>query len=91
MVFNNNMAAFKKRLGGFRDKILKKLTLTKEQRAELLERLKLFKRKSVDKVEPMGDSIEEVNLNSHIAGALFQGDMVLSKFVFFNSISQFVI
>ncbi|PIO55701.1 astacin [Teladorsagia circumcincta] len=35
------MAAFKKKLGGFKDKILKKLTLTKEQRAELLERLKI--------------------------------------------------
>ncbi|KAK6018603.1 hypothetical protein OSTOST_15806 [Ostertagia ostertagi] len=78
-VFDSNMAAFKKRISGLKDKILKKLTLTKEQRAELLERLKLFKRKSVDKVQPMGDSIEEVNMNSHIADALFQGDMVLSK------------
>ncbi|KAK6029729.1 hypothetical protein OSTOST_04153, partial [Ostertagia ostertagi] len=78
-VLNNKMAAFKKRLSGFKDKILKKLTLTKEQRAELLERLKLVKRRSTDKVQPMGDSIEEVNLQNHIAGALFQGDMVLSK------------
>ncbi|KAK6029730.1 astacin [Ostertagia ostertagi] len=78
-VLNNNMAAFKKRLSGFKDKILKKLTLTKEQRAELLERLKLVKRRSTDKVQPMGDSIEEVNLQNHIAGALFQGDMVLTK------------
>ncbi|KAK6024917.1 hypothetical protein OSTOST_09196 [Ostertagia ostertagi] len=78
-VLNNKMAAFKKRLSGFKDKILKKLTLTKEQRAELLERLKLVKRRSTDKVQPMGDSIEEVNLQNHIAGALFQGDMVLLR------------
>ncbi|KAK6025923.1 hypothetical protein OSTOST_08159 [Ostertagia ostertagi] len=77
--FKNDMAAFKKRLSGFRDKILKKLALTKEQRVALLERLKLFKRKSIDKVQPMGDSIEEINRNSKIAGALFQGDMILSK------------
>ncbi|KAK6017840.1 hypothetical protein OSTOST_16630 [Ostertagia ostertagi] len=77
--FKNDMAAFKNRLSGFRDKILKKLALTKEQRAALLERLKLFKRKSIDKVQPMGDSIEEINRNSKIAGALFQGDMILSK------------
>ncbi|KAK6017234.1 astacin, partial [Ostertagia ostertagi] len=39
----------------------------------------LVKRRSTDKVQPMGDSIEEVNLQNHIAGALFQGDMVLTK------------
>ncbi|KAK6035450.1 hypothetical protein COOONC_27044 [Cooperia oncophora] len=75
------MLEFRKKLSGYKDAILKKLTLSPEQRKELVERLKMFKRKTIDQVSPAGDSIEEINLRSQIAGALFQGDMVLSKFV----------
>ncbi|PIO55799.1 astacin [Teladorsagia circumcincta] len=78
-VFNSNMVDFRKKLSGYKDKILEKLHLSKEQRRELVERLKMFKRKTVDKVLPTGDSIDEINILSKIAGALFQGDMVLSK------------
>ncbi|KAK6053564.1 hypothetical protein COOONC_08929 [Cooperia oncophora] len=78
-VFNGNMLEFRKKLSGYKDAILKKLTLSPEQRKELVERLKMFKRKTIDQVSPAGDSIEEINLRSQIAGALFQGDMVLSK------------
>ncbi|KAK6060936.1 astacin [Cooperia oncophora] len=80
-VFNTNMLEFRKKLSGFKEKILKKLTLTEAQRKELKERLKLFKRKTTDVVSQAGDSIEEINIRSQIASALFQGDMVLSKFV----------
>ncbi|KAK5972855.1 Zinc metalloproteinase [Trichostrongylus colubriformis] len=76
---NKKMVAFKKKLGTFKDKILKKLHLTKEERQKLFERLKLFKRKKVDKVEQSGDSIEEVNEQAHIAEEMFQGDMALSE------------
>ncbi|KAK6055833.1 astacin [Cooperia oncophora] len=75
-VFNGNMLEFRKKLSGYKDAILKKLTLSPEQRKELVERLKMFKRKTIDQVSPAGDSIEEINLRSQIAGALFQGDMV---------------
>ncbi|KAK6028857.1 astacin, partial [Ostertagia ostertagi] len=73
------MVDFRKKLSGYRKKILQKLHLSKEQRKELVERLKMLKRKTIDKVLPTGDSIEEINIMSKIAGALFQGDMVLSK------------
>ncbi|PIO55726.1 astacin [Teladorsagia circumcincta] len=78
-VFNSNMVDFRKKLSGYKEKILQKLYLTKEQRNELMERLKMLKRKTIDKVLSTGDSIEEINILSKIAGALFQGDMVLSK------------
>ncbi|PIO59178.1 astacin [Teladorsagia circumcincta] len=78
-VFNSNMVNFRKKLSGYKDKILEKLHLSKEQRRELVERLKMLKRKTIDKVLPTGDSIDEINILSKIAGALFQGDMVLSK------------
>ncbi|KAK6028858.1 hypothetical protein OSTOST_05053 [Ostertagia ostertagi] len=78
-VFSSSMVDFGKKLSGYREKILQKLHLSKEQRKELVERLKMLKRKTIDKVLPTGDSIEEINIMSKIAGALFQGDMVLSK------------
>ncbi|KAK6036214.1 astacin [Cooperia oncophora] len=73
------MVEFRKKLSGYKEKILKRLTLTEAQRKELTERLKLFKRKTTDVVSQAGDSIEEINIRSQIASALFQGDMVLSK------------
>ncbi|KAK5973681.1 Zinc metalloproteinase [Trichostrongylus colubriformis] len=72
------MSAFKKKLRSLKDKILKKLHLTKEEREKLFEKLKLFKRKK-DKVRPTGDSIEEVNKRANITERMFQGDMALSE------------
>ncbi|KAK5986226.1 Zinc metalloproteinase [Trichostrongylus colubriformis] len=77
--FNNKMAAFKKTLSTFKDKILKKLHLPKEEKQKLFERLKLFKRKKVDKVRPTGDSIEEINKRANITEEMFQGDIALSE------------
>ncbi|PIO54015.1 hypothetical protein TELCIR_24631, partial [Teladorsagia circumcincta] len=79
-VFNSNMMDFRKKLSGYKEKILQKLHLTKEQRKELVERLKMFKRKTIDKVLSTGDTIEEINVMSKIAGALFQGDMGVNYF-----------
>ncbi|KAK6013172.1 hypothetical protein OSTOST_21570, partial [Ostertagia ostertagi] len=53
--------------------------LSPELRTEILEEQKFFKRDTVDEVQPMGDSIEEVNTKSGVAAKLFQGDIVLSK------------
>ncbi|KAK6022455.1 hypothetical protein OSTOST_11846 [Ostertagia ostertagi] len=77
--FYSNMATFRERLSRYKERILKKLTLTPEHRKEFLERLKLFKRRTVDKVEPRGDSIAEINMRSENAGELFQGDIILSR------------
>ncbi|KAK5972856.1 Zinc metalloproteinase [Trichostrongylus colubriformis] len=76
--FTNKMAAFKKELNALKNKILKKLHLSKEEKRNLFERLKFFKRKKVDKVQPTGDSIEEVNERANITEEMFQGDMALS-------------
>ncbi|KAK6053565.1 astacin [Cooperia oncophora] len=86
-VFNGNMLEFRKKLSGYKDAILKKLTLSPEQRKELVERLKMFKRKTIDQVSPAGDSIEEINLRSQIAGALFQGDIGNNKIKFAADVS----
>ncbi|KAK5970060.1 Zinc metalloproteinase [Trichostrongylus colubriformis] len=75
---NRKMMVFKEKLSKYRNKILEKLHLTKEERQKLLERLKFFKRKDVDHVDPMGDSITEVNLQVR-GDDMFQGDMALTK------------
>ncbi|KAK5970748.1 Zinc metalloproteinase [Trichostrongylus colubriformis] len=75
---NQKMLNFKKKLSKYKDKILEKLHLTKEERQKLLERLKFFKRKNVDQVQPTGDSIEEINLQVR-GNDMFQGDMALSR------------
>ncbi|KAK6021951.1 hypothetical protein OSTOST_12366, partial [Ostertagia ostertagi] len=80
-VIDSKMNDFRKKLSGYREKILQSLHLSKEQRNELVERLKMLKRKTIDKVLPTGDTIEEINEMSNISDSLFQGDMVLTESV----------
>ncbi|VDP01097.1 unnamed protein product [Heligmosomoides polygyrus] len=68
-----------KKIAGLKDKIKAKLALSAEEAKALAERLKLLKRKKVDKVQPVGDSIEEINMNSQVGEYLFQGDIVLTR------------
>ncbi|KAK6027306.1 hypothetical protein OSTOST_06666 [Ostertagia ostertagi] len=70
---------FPKKIERIQGKDTAETSLVKGAKKELVERLKMLKRKTIDKVLPTGDSIEEINIMSKIAGALFQGDMVLSK------------
>ncbi|KAK6014009.1 hypothetical protein OSTOST_20642 [Ostertagia ostertagi] len=48
-VFNSSMVDFRKKLSGYKEKILQKLHLSKEQRKELVERLKVPRFKGVFK------------------------------------------
>ncbi|WKX88124.1 hypothetical protein Q1695_008055 [Nippostrongylus brasiliensis] len=73
------LADFREKLAGLKDKIKSKLTLTKEKMAEVAERLKLVRRKNVDKVQPGGDNIDDINLNVGVGEALYQGDIALTK------------
>ncbi|WKY09017.1 hypothetical protein Q1695_001849 [Nippostrongylus brasiliensis] len=67
---------FREKLAGLKDKIEAKLTLTKEKLAEVAKRLK---RTKVDKVQPEGDDIDEINLNAGVGEAFYQGDIALTK------------
>ncbi|KAK6017787.1 hypothetical protein OSTOST_16686 [Ostertagia ostertagi] len=53
------------------------LLATPERRQELLERR--IRRSDDEKQRKMGDTIEEINKNSGVAGSLYQGDIVLTK------------
>ncbi|WKY09012.1 hypothetical protein Q1695_001848 [Nippostrongylus brasiliensis] len=73
------LADFREKLAGLKDKIGAKLTLTKEKLAEVAKRLKLVKRTKVDKVQPGGDNIDEINLNAGVGEAFYQGDIALTR------------
>lgn len=74
-----NVLGIHERIAELNGKIRAKLALSNEQLRELAERLKLVKRKKVDHVQPMGDSIEEINLKSEVGDYLFQSDIVLTR------------
>ncbi|XGW12857.1 hypothetical protein V3C99_013477 [Haemonchus contortus] len=61
-----------------KDKVAKTLQLTKEQLKSLKERLKNWLPIKNDHVREMGDSVDEINENSHVIGDLYQGDVVLT-------------
>ncbi|VDO71577.1 unnamed protein product [Haemonchus placei] len=73
-----SMLEFRKRLAAYEEKHPEELELSEEQRRKLAEKLKTLKRKTVGK-SLNEDSIETINMKSHVADMLFQGDMVLSK------------
>ncbi|WKX90077.1 hypothetical protein Q1695_009148 [Nippostrongylus brasiliensis] len=73
------LTTFREELAGLEDKIKANLNLTKEELAEVTARVKLVKRTKVDQVQPVGDSIDDINLNVGIGVALYQGDIVLTK------------
>ncbi|XGW33505.1 hypothetical protein V3C99_017711 [Haemonchus contortus] len=76
-IIGSSMLEFRKRLAAYEEKLLEELKLNGEQR-KLAEKLKTLKRKTVGK--SLGeDSIETINMKSHVADMLFQGDMVLTK------------
>ncbi|VDP14469.1 unnamed protein product [Heligmosomoides polygyrus] len=84
----NNVLGIHERIAALNGKIRAKLALSKKQLKELSKRLKdincvygvqLVNRKKVDHVQPMGDSIEEINMKSEVGEYLFQSDIVLTR------------
>ncbi|VDO71811.1 unnamed protein product [Heligmosomoides polygyrus] len=79
ILFKANVSAIHERLSKLKDRIRAKLSLSAEEVKALAERLKLVKRTKVDTVQAMGDTIEEINMKSHVGEYLFQGDIVLTS------------
>ncbi|KAK6026566.1 hypothetical protein OSTOST_07454, partial [Ostertagia ostertagi] len=76
---NISMLKFVKTLEEQQESMQQNFALNTQQKEELAKELEKIKRKTVDKVQPMGDSIEEINRRSGVADALFQGDIILSR------------
>uniref|UniRef100_A0A0R3PI12 Zinc metalloproteinase n=1 Tax=Angiostrongylus costaricensis TaxID=334426 RepID=A0A0R3PI12_ANGCS len=70
---------FLEQLHNMEKEISNELTLSLEQNAELLNEMKNYVEIKKDHIQPLGDTIEEINHNSKVDTALFQGDMILTK------------
>ncbi|VDO76570.1 unnamed protein product [Haemonchus placei] len=77
-IFGEGFLKIRDKFRRLKEKTLKTLKLTAEQLKALKERLKKWRPIKIDKVAEKGDSIEEVNGNSHVAEDLYQGDVVLT-------------
>nr|CDJ81173.1 Peptidase M12A domain containing protein [Haemonchus contortus] len=77
-IFGEGFLKIRDKFRRLKEKVVKTLKLTSEQLKSLQERLKKWRPIKNDKVAEKGDSIEEINDNSHIAEDLYQGDVVLT-------------
>ncbi|EPB65546.1 hypothetical protein ANCCEY_15390, partial [Ancylostoma ceylanicum] len=75
------LLAIREKIHGLKEKIKEKLTLPPEQKAILSELMKQIGIIKKDHILPKGDSIEEINEKNSIGELLYQGDIVLTKFV----------
>ncbi|KJH50376.1 hypothetical protein DICVIV_03456 [Dictyocaulus viviparus] len=57
------------------------LALSSKQQADLLEDMKEYVDTVFDHVQPIGDIIPEINRHSNVDMALYQGDIMLTKFI----------
>ncbi|KAJ1361993.1 hypothetical protein KIN20_021399 [Parelaphostrongylus tenuis] len=57
------------------------LALSEGQNEELVKEIEDYAQIKKDHIQRMGDTIEEINHKSNVDNALFQGDMLLTKFV----------
>ncbi|KAJ1361991.1 Astacin (Peptidase M12A) [Parelaphostrongylus tenuis] len=55
------------------------LALSEGQNEELVKEIKNYVKIKKDHIQPIGDTIEEINHKSNVDNALFQGDMLLTK------------
>ncbi|VDM63084.1 unnamed protein product [Angiostrongylus costaricensis] len=70
---------FLEQLHNMQEEIKNGLNESSKQSADLSSELLKYMAMERDHIEPMGDSIEEINKNSKVDTALFQGDMILTK------------
>uniref|UniRef100_A0A0K0DHB2 Metalloendopeptidase n=1 Tax=Angiostrongylus cantonensis TaxID=6313 RepID=A0A0K0DHB2_ANGCA len=75
---DNTMELIRK-LHSMEDEIREELEMTPEEKADLEKKMKNYGHIRRDHVRKMGDSIAEINRNSGVDLALFQGDMILTE------------
>uniref|UniRef100_A0A0K0D7K7 Secreted RxLR effector peptide protein n=1 Tax=Angiostrongylus cantonensis TaxID=6313 RepID=A0A0K0D7K7_ANGCA len=73
-----------KKLHDMEDEMKDGHTLFPKHNADSLNAVKNYMQNRSDYFETMGDTIEQINRNNNVATALFQGDVILTKFVHFS-------
>uniref|UniRef100_A0A0K0D8J3 DUF148 domain-containing protein n=1 Tax=Angiostrongylus cantonensis TaxID=6313 RepID=A0A0K0D8J3_ANGCA len=75
----NDTVNFLRELHKIEKEISENLTPSPQQDADVMKAIEDYGERWRNHMNPMGDTIEEVNHNSKVDTALFQGDMILTK------------
>ncbi|VDM64538.1 unnamed protein product [Angiostrongylus costaricensis] len=75
----NDTVNFLRELHKMEKEISENLTPPPERDADVMKAIEDYGERWRNHMNPMGDTIEEVNHNSKVDTALFQGDMILTK------------
>ncbi|VDP13076.1 unnamed protein product [Heligmosomoides polygyrus] len=82
LVLNNaSVLQIREKFDGMKKKLIDKLTLSPEAKAAFEEKMKRLLNIKKDRIQAVGDSIDEINLNKNVSELLYQGDIVLTQYV----------
>ncbi|VDO27536.1 unnamed protein product, partial [Heligmosomoides polygyrus] len=76
---NTSILQIREKFDGMKKKLLDKLTLSPEAKAAFEEKMKRLLTIKKDRIQAIGDSIDEINLNRNVSELLYQGDIVLTQ------------
>ncbi|WKY12003.1 hypothetical protein Q1695_003512 [Nippostrongylus brasiliensis] len=76
---NTGIEKLKSKLSAFKDKLKKKLQMTKEQAAEVAQKLKEVMKRRDPPGNGTAKTISEINAEKKVVSKMFQGDMALSR------------
>ncbi|VDP27855.1 unnamed protein product [Heligmosomoides polygyrus] len=76
---NTSILQIQEKFDGVKKKLMDKLTLSPEARAAFEEKMKQLINIKKDRIQTVGDSIDEINLNTNVGELLYQGDIVLTQ------------
>ncbi|VDP59067.1 unnamed protein product [Heligmosomoides polygyrus] len=76
---NTSILQIREKFDGVKKRLMDKLTLSPEARAAFEEKTKRLINIKKDRIQAVGDSIDEINLNANVGELLYQGDIVLTQ------------
>ncbi|VDP17002.1 unnamed protein product [Heligmosomoides polygyrus] len=76
---NTSILQIREKFDGMKKKLMDKLTLSPEAKAAFEEKMKRLLSIKKDRIQAVGDSIGEINLNKNVSELLYQGDIVLTQ------------
>ncbi|VDP17000.1 unnamed protein product [Heligmosomoides polygyrus] len=76
---NTSILQIREKFDGMKKKLMDKLTLSPEAKAAFEEKMKRLLSIKKDRIQAVGDSIDEINLNKNVSELLYQGDIVLTQ------------
>ncbi|VDP20864.1 unnamed protein product [Heligmosomoides polygyrus] len=79
VINNASVLQIREQFDGMKKKLMEKLKLSSEAKAAFEEKMKRLLNIKKDRIQAVGDSIDEINLNKNVSELLYQGDIVLTQ------------